>query len=360
MGPGVRIAEPPGFAISRYGDAVAVLRDPAAFSSNVMARADPTLLGADPPNHARTRSAVSRALSAELRGGLERDIAATADRLVGEMATRSRCDLMADVAGPLPLAAIARILGIDGIHAPDLARWSSAVVAAGTGTSPETGVEIDEGLQEFDAFLRGRIDAAATHPGDDFMSRLLTGDRDRAPLTKQEVLSVVRLLVVAGTETTTHLIGNAVIALLSHPGLLRQLVTSPDVVPEFIEEILRFDSPVQYVLRTTTRPVELATTQIASDALVVVLLSAANRDETRYADSDRFQVRRRRRAHLAFGAGPHYCLGATLARLEAECVVRALLEATPAMEPAEDLARVGRVTTPQLRGPTRLIVHPKR
>jgi cytochrome P450 len=189
-------------------------------------------------------------------------------------------------------------------------------------------------------------------PRDDLMSRLIQAEEDQQVLSASEVIALVILLLVAGNETTTNLIGNTALALLEHPIELATVRADRALVPQLIEEVLRYDSPVQGVLRVAVQDVELSGTTIPAGSLVFYLNGSANRDERKYADPDRFDVLRNPRDHLAFGYGIHYCLGAQLARLEAKVAVGALLFESPAF--SRTTAAFTRIDALPVRGPKTL------
>ncbi|NRA02986.1 MAG: cytochrome P450 [Myxococcales bacterium] len=240
-------------------------------------------------------------------------------------------DLVTAFAVPLPVTVISEILGVDGAHRDDFKRWSDAVIQ---GTGSEMG-RIDgpamDAMTELFAYLRPVVRARRREPTDDLISVLVT-HQGEAQLSDLEVLMFVFLLLLAGNETTTNLLGNAVDALLEHPDQLAKVIQDPERVPGLIEETLRWDSPVQMVSRRATRDLELRGIRIPEDAQVVVLLGSANRDERRFPDPDRFDVTRDSRGHLSFGFGAHFCLGAALARLEAKAALEALLPELPGLE----------------------------
>jgi cytochrome P450 len=208
------------------------------------------------------------------------------------------------------------------------------------------------GMGELYRYLRGVIAERRRRPGDDLVSVIVAGQDGEATLSDLEVFQFALLLLVAGNETTTNLVGNAVQALLDHPDQLELVCESPALIPALVEEALRFDSPIQLLFRTATRDVEVAGVRIPAGAVVAPLLGAANRDERRFPDPDRFDVTRETQGHVAFGFGAHFCLGASLARLEAAAALGALVPHLPRLARAD----AGRplVDSFLVRGVTRL------
>jgi len=344
-----------GWLVSRYDDASFVLGHPDLFSSSVMAKADFALLGNDPPEHTRIRGIVNAALTPELLQRLETRIRSTADRIVARAANSREWNLVDDLAIPLPVGTIADLLGIAPDRWPVLRRWSDAIVRRQNGSAPQGFQSADGGdLSECDSFVRDMIEQRSKRNGDDLISELLHGVTAEKSLLPSEVLSLSKLLLVAGSETTTHLIGNAVLALLRSPDELARVKSDPSLIPSAIEETLRYDAPVQFVVRRTTQQLTLSETKLPAGARVLVLLGSANRDESRFSDPDHFNVMREHCRHLAFGAGIHYCLGGTLARLEAEIAIASFLSINSTLIFADDLNDVALVDSIQLRGPKSL------
>ena len=346
------------WVVSRYDDVLSMLGRPDLFSSSIMLRADAALLGTDPPAHTRTRRIVNHAFSAQRVASLEGDIGAIADGIVGRISSLGEFDLMSELAVPLPMIVIAEILGIETGKLEDFKRWSEAVVVDATGTSaslPRS--QIQGSLREFEAFFDRIISDRTLSPGEDLVSALLSPEIPEDRLDSRQVLDVCKLLLIAGNETTTNLIGNAVLALLRNQGELAKVTANPALVPALVEETLRYDAPVQFLNRITTQRVELSGASIPAGAVVMSILGSANRDERKFEDPDRFDVERNPRDHLAFGHGAHFCLGAPLARLEARMSLQALLPLLPRLQAADDqLERVPLVDSIQLRGPKRLLL----
>jgi cytochrome P450 len=362
------------FAVSRYADVVHVLRRHDLFSSAAMAAAlrqpqayvpeeererplDSSALGvigADPPEHTRLRAVLNRGFTPRRIAALEPRVRAIAKDLTRALRGRDEWDFVADFAVPLPVAVIAELLGVPTDRLRDFKRWSDAAVRAafdapaGDDESRETGRALREMGDYFDPVLAAR----AADPRGDLISALVRAEAVEGTLSHDEARIFLFTLLVAGNITTTQLLANALLALLRHPGELARLRAHPELLPAMVEEALRYDAPVQFLLRTAAREVELAGTRIPAGAPVLPLFASANRDETVFPDPDRFDVGRDPRDHLAFGHGIHYCLGAHLARLEARVAFHVLLEDLPPLELREE--RVRWIRPLVLRGPERL------
>lgn len=345
--------------VTRYDDVVALLADnerfvldpalaltPAeltAHQEDVVIAADPraseNLLAKDGADHRRLRRLVSKAFTPRMVEGLRPRIQGLADELIDGVADRGHMDLVDDFAFPLPITVIAELLGIPVEDQQRFREWSSNVV------TPALTPELQEAARrrgdEFIAYLDALFAQRRAAPTDDLVSALVQAEEAGDTLSENELSSMVVLLIVAGHETTVSLITNAVHALLSHPAQLAELSADPSLLPGAVEELLRFDSPVE---RTITRwaaaDVELGERTIARGDLVIAVIGSANRDEARFPQADELDVRRADNKHVGFGRGPHFCLGAPLARLETEIALGTLLRRLPGLRLAiapEDL-----------------------
>lgn len=339
-------AEGFGWLVSRREDVLSVLCRPDLFSSAVMAKADVALLGNDPPSHTAVRRIANRLFASEPAFVSEAFQRAIAETLLTRLPTQ--WDFVADFAAPFPLLVIAHALGIEPDRWPEMKRWSEAVVSAATGLSPRSASTADD-LAAFDADFLDRIDRRSESPGTDLISALL-----REPLSGAQILSLAKILLTAGGETTTNLIGNAVLALLRNPAELARVIADPSLIPAAVEETLRYDPPVQFVIRVTSASVSLAGATLPTGARVIALLASANRDENFYSDPERFHIDRTPRPHAAFGAGIHHCLGVNLARIEAKVALTLLVPLLASHPPKQDLNEVPLVDSLQMRGPKRL------
>jgi len=315
------------------------------------------LIAEDGESHTAMRAIVNR-------GFTPRRIAAWEERareLVADAMAKLRSggsfDLVEDLAIPLPVTIIAEMLGVEPSRQSDFKRWSDNMIhaIAGPGRADPFQKRTVDTIIELLSYLRGVAVKRRRDPADDLVSLIASEQQGATALSTREVVQFVMLLLVAGNETTTNLIGNAVTALLDHPAELVRLARDPSLVPGAVEEALRYDSPVQVLFRTATQDVEIAGTRIPKGAYVAPLLGSANRDERRYPDPDRFDITRNPQGHMGFGFGKHFCLGASLARLEARIALEAL---------APELVRLERqgprevVDSFLVRGPRRLTLRP--
>jgi cytochrome P450 len=314
------------------------------------------LIQSDGEVHALMRRIVNRGFTPRRIEAWEGRVRELAGEGLERLRARESFDLIEELAVPLPVTIIAEILGIDAERMVDFKRWSDAIVAGGTGSGmSDFGGAGFDAMVELRSFLRPITRARRARPGDDLISLLVTTEGEAA-LDDFEVYLFVLLLLVAGNETTTNLLGNAVEALLDHPDQLERVRRDPSLVPGLVEEVLRFDGPVQFINREATQDSELREVRIPKGAHLVVLLGAANRDERRFPDPDRFDVTRDTRGHVGFGFGAHFCLGAALARLEARAALEVLVP---------ELARLTRVESePEfvdsylIRGRSRIALRP--
>jgi cytochrome P450 len=324
-----------------------------SYGGNLVARQglspNETLIASDPPAHNFLRSRIEAALKTRKGQRLETFVAQAADRLVAKFAGRGEFDLVTDLASPLAADVLAEILDLGSSQKNDYKLWADAILHEATGSvSPERNSQATPAVQSLIAHLQSLIYERIEHPCGDLLSELLHGqDRLSAP----QALNMAMLLVIAGTETTINLIGNAMLALLDHPLELERARSSESDLVELIEEALRYDSPVLGVLRRTTCKSDLAGIEVPEGAAVLLLLASANRDEQMFQDPDKFRLRPDSRRHLAFGSGVHFCLGASLARLEARQALGAVLRLRNLRRSPQ---KIERVESFLLRGPKSL------
>jgi cytochrome P450 len=337
--------------VSRYADVVKVLHDPATYSSAegmgalMTGRVGPqrvdarevfgidlrqlrVLIASDPPEHTRLRRLLSRAFTPKTIGDLEphlRDICHDLVRDLERAQADGTADVMTHVAVPFPVIVIAELLGIPADMRLDFKRWSDALVGTLGGASNP--IEAIPTLAEMFTFIATVVEERRREPGADMISLLVNGSDPDDPdaISPIEITLFAILLLVAGNETTTNLIGNGLAALWAHPDQAGRLREDPDLLPPAIEEVLRWDAPVQGLFRATTRPVTLGGVDLPKGDTILISFASANRDPRHFPDAERFDIERRPVDHLAFGHGIHHCLGAALARLEARIVGETLL-----------------------------------
>lgn len=288
------------------------------------------MLNVDPPDHTRLRRLVAAGFTSARIAGLEPWIQDRTDRLLDELHPADpdeAVDLVAGFARPLPFDVIGMLMGIPPADVPALQAWFATLLAPRTGEPPPEVVAASDAIV---GYLEDLVTAKQHHPGDDLVSDLVRVSEDGDRLSRQELLSTLFQLVVAGHDTTTSLIGNAVVALLDHPDQLALLRADPQRLPDAIEELIRFDAPVPHAtFRHATEPVDLDGVTVPAGQQVLVCLAAAGRDPARVDRPHALDVARRGRKHLGFGHGVHFCLGAPLALLEARIALGTLLGRFP-------------------------------
>ncbi len=296
------------------------------------------MLNSDPPDHTRLRKLVTKTFTARRIEGLRprvREISETLIERMADKAANGALDLIDDYAFPLPITVICELLGVPDDARDDFRRWSNTLIGSG----PRDEAEV--AAQATARYLTELIETKRAEPADDMLSALIRASDDDDQLSSGEVLAMVFLLMVAGHETTVNLISNGTLALLRNPEQLAALRADRTLLPSAIEEFLRFDGPLNLAtFRFTTEPIELGGVTIPKDEFVMVSLLAANRDPNQYQEPDRLDLSRDP-SHVAFGHGIHFCLGAPLARMEAEIAFTGLLDCFESIElavPVEDLA----------------------
>ena len=324
--------------VARYEDVVRVLRAPEVFSSNAMVLPgqegpDTSLIGQDPPIHTRLRNIVNRGFTPRRVAAMEQAIAQRVDELFREFEGRGEVELIGELAAVLPVVVIAELVGLDPATHRQLKAWSDNMVVGG---STVGGRELGE-LESFRDHLSAAIERRRSSPGDDLISAIAGAEDEQGSLNANQVLHFVQLLVAAGSETTTNLIGSAEFHLLRHPEQYEEVRRDRALVPQWIEETLRLDSPVQLFVRRSTREFELAGSKLPADVRVFPMMGSANRDPAQYSDPDVFDIHRASGVgHLSFGLGTHFCLGAALARLQARIALEAVIERLPGLRLESD------------------------
>ena len=338
------------FIASRYDDVTSLLRDP-RFSANRSHAApfrlirwlnrdapdflnliDRNLLNLDAPDHTRIRGLVTKAFTPRRVAALRPRIEQIVEALLDDVAKRGDCELIRDLAHPLPVIVIAELLGVPAKDRDAFRDWSGGVAQIIDPLNAERGMaRARESATALASYFRGMLALRRAEPRDDLLSAMIAAEQDGRVLGEGDLLSLCTLLLAAGHETTTNLIGNAVLALLRFPDQAERLRAQPSLMPTAVEEFLRFDSPVQFTDRVALEDVEFGGQRIPRGRPVGLLLAAANHDPAQFAAPHRLDVARADNRHVAFGGGPHFCLGAPLARLEAEIALAALLRRLPTL-----------------------------
>jgi cytochrome P450 len=333
------------FVLSRHEDVAWALADTALFSSDAMRgvllgeatgtgeerlpreAAQGALVSVDPPEHSELRRIVNRGFTPKRMQAWTDHMDEVVAELMAAAEPGAPFDIVAGLAAPLPVRMICELVGADPAEAASFRRWADAMTRVMSGSLRGSGLGEDEMLAMLQLAddLGRRIDARQEAPQDDLLTALVMAQGEEV-LTRGEAVGFAALLLFAGTETTTNLIGNAVYALLTHPEELARLQADLGRAPAVIEETLRWESPVQYVFRRTTRPFTRHGVDVPVDSTITLLLGSANRDPERWGDdADRFDPDRDTSGHTAFGFGPHFCLGAALARAETISSLQALV-----------------------------------
>ncbi len=337
--------------LSRHGDVEAVLRDRDYGVDPRKAREgdpvrrfvppegeEPTMLFLDAPDHQRLRSLVSRSFTPRRAEAWRPLVAEVTRELLDEVdrVGRGEFDLVEALAAPLPAIAIARILGVDPSRQADFKRWSEAANVAffNPFASPEEQQAGADALAALDECFATEIAKRREAPAEDLIGRLVAAEEDGDRLTERELVRMCNLLLIAGNVTTSDLIGNGTRVLLQHPGELARLRDEPSRIKNAVEEMLRFDPPVTVSGRISSRDTEIDGVAVDARESVTTLLSSANRDPAGHADPDRFDIDREAIGHVSFGGGAHLCLGAHLARVEAQEAIGALVARYPRLRAA--------------------------
>jgi len=321
------------WALMKYSDVYGVLRDHETFSSarNPLIEKGVfpplALITDDPPRHTRFRRLVNKAFTLKRIEALEPWITGVAHELLGEVDSRE-VELVSSYTIPLPVKVIAHLLGIPGEEYPTFKRWSDAFISSLVTTSQE---ERMMNTQEMVAYFGQMAAARRAHGAEDLITALVEAEIEGESLEDWEILGFCILLLIAGNETTTNLIGNMLNLLVDRPDLWRRLREDRNLVEPVIEETLRYEGPVRMLTRTTNRPVEISGVSIPEGELLGVFFGAANRDPTEFPNPDEFRLDRDLRNHVAFGMGIHYCLGAPLARAEAKITLNTFLDRFPSL-----------------------------
>jgi cytochrome P450 len=329
------------WVLTRYDDVVMALRDP-RFGREGMAEVMEARLGVparpantrdmlfrDPPDHTRLRALVSRAFTPRVVEAMRPHIQEIVDGLLDRVEGARGMDVIEDLAYPLPVTVICEMLGVPTADQDVFKQWSSdiarsldaAILPAGSDVIMR-GQKAGEALREY---FRSLIAVRRKQPRPDLLSALIAAEEQGDKLSEPELLATCSLLLIAGHETTVNLIGNGLFALLRHPDELQALADDPALIQTGVEELLRFDGPVQRTGRMTMADVEIGGKQIPKGSIVAAVIGAANRDPAHFPEPDRLDVARQENRHIAFGFGIHFCLGAPLARIEGQVAIGTLL-----------------------------------
>ena len=358
--------------VADHETAARVLRDPAMSSdrgSSEMARMQTvrgqgrqrgsvSFLSMDPPDHTRLRRLVSKAFTAKTIAGMRPKVESIVDELFAAFQADGQVDIVPQLAYPLPVRIITEMLGVPLADHDRFENWSRMLAL---GLDPMIGfgdeailAEIDQASRDLSDYFVELIATRRADLGDDLLSQLVLAEEEGDQLTEEELVATCILLLVAGHETTANLIANGVLALLRHPDQLAALRADPSLVGAAVDEILRYDPPVQVTGRVVTQPITIGDVTLPEGGVLLLLLAAANRDPEVFADPDRFDIGRDARKHLSFAAGAHFCLGAPLAKLEASVALTAFVRRLE--NPVLDEESLRYRAHMNLRGPDQLIV----
>jgi len=318
-----------------YNDIQTVMGDPATFSSDIqrgaMKTTLQTMITMDPPRHTLFRKLIARAFTTKTVADLEPSILRITNELMDRVAQSKQMDIISELAYPLPITVISELLGLPLADRPQFRRWSELAVQGAE--LAIQGLEREPHMLEAVAQLTEYLEALASerrkNPQDDLISGLASAELDGESLTTLEISSTCRLLLIGGFETTTNLIGNSLFLLLQRPDLMAQLRSEPKRLANYIEEVLRYHTSFQIFQRVATRDVELGGHVMREGQKVVIFLGSGNRDETVFSDADKFDMNRSPNRHLTFGYGIHLCLGAVLARTEAQIAINTFMARLP-------------------------------
>jgi len=340
------------WVLTRYADVAAALRDPRLSAERVLPGQGPTagaetgrdespiaramakqMLFLDPPDHTRLRGLVSKAFTPRVIEGMRPQIQVLVDELLDAAAARGRMDLIADFSFPFPAIVIAGLLGVPPEDRSQFKEWSEAfgMLLDPGAHAPEEVDAAQAGVFALIAYLLEIVEQRREAPRDDLISLLIAAEEQGDTLDTEELLINCVLLLAAGHGTTTHMIGNGVLALLRQPDQLERLRADPALMKSAVDELLRYDGPVQVTGRRVTQDLEIAGRRIREGQHITTVLGAANHDPARFAHPDRLDLGRQDNKHMAFAHGIHFCLGAALARLEGQIAIGTLARRFPTL-----------------------------
>lgn len=330
------------WGITRYDDVLAIEKDPKTFSSMKAPRPHgeplPMMISMDNPEHQRRRSLVNRGFTPKKVQAHADTIRAICRKLIDDVQAKGECDFVWDLAAPLPLLLIADMLGFEPSAYDDLLRWSDDMIRGTTGTpTPEVQLAAMNAGIEFREYQLGVIaDRRSRPPQEDLISALVHAEIDGHRLDDESIVSETLLILIGGDETSRHVMTCGMLALLEFPEQRELLAAHPEFIESGVEELLRWVSPIKNMARTVTTEVELHGEVLHPGDQVMLFYPSANRDDRVFREPDRLDVRRDPNPHLAFGFGPHFCLGASLARLELKIMFEELLRRLPDLTLATD------------------------
>jgi cholest-4-en-3-one 26-monooxygenase len=322
------------WALTRHADVLAVEKDAARFSSQRAPRPHgdhlPMMISMDDPEHGRRRKLVSRGFTPRRVRDHEHTIRRLCTEIIDRVASGGECDFVWDIAAPLPLLLIADMLGFPPESYDDLLRWSDDLIRATTADpAPDVALAAMEAGIAFREFQLGVIADRRNRPGDDLVSILCEAEIDGEKLDDESIINESLLILIGGDETTRHVMTDGMLALLEHPEQLAVLRDDPGAIEVAVEELLRWVSPIKNMARTVTSDIELHDQTLHEGDQVILVYPSANRDAAVFDHADEFDVRRDPNPHLAFGFGPHFCMGASLARIELKVMFSELLRRLP-------------------------------
>jgi cytochrome P450 len=343
------------WALTRYDDIAMVLRDPRISAQRqwgvgwlpegsqqtaerVQQAYQRQVLFVDAPDHTRLRRLMMSAFTPRVVAGMRPLIQQLVDQMLAAVAPAGAMDVIADLAYPLPTSVIAAMLGVPPRDRPRFQAWATDMGTTfdGDPARPERAARAYEGVAALLEYMADLVRQRRRSPQDDLTQALIAASDAEDVLDADEVVANAALLLVAGHETTTNLIGNGLLALLRHPDQMERLRAEPGLIESGVEELLRYDSPVQMTARLAREDLEIGGRRIEAGQLILVLLGAANRDPAQFGEPDRLDVSRAENRHLSFAYGPHFCLSAALARLEGQIAFSTLLRRWPRLELATE------------------------
>jgi len=344
-----RDEETGAWVLTRHDDIRSVLKNSAGYSSIAMGQQGGgfplPLLTDDPPRHTQLRGLVDRAFTVRMLKAIEATVNTLAQQMVGDLPQGEGVDIAQALTIPLPVAVISQMMGIPAERAEDFKRWSDALTGTLTGASIE---DQEKDIFEMAAYFQSLIPERRSRPGGDLVSAVVNAEIDGARLSDEDIVGFNILLLIAGNETTTNLLGNYLNVLVDRPDLYAQLTADPTLIDAGIEETLRFDAPVQFLMRQALKPMHYHGQDVAVGDNVHVIMAAANRDPRNYDAPHEFRLDRKRNHHHTFGFGIHFCIGAPLARMEAKAAMQALVARFGSVERAS--GKNERVPSHLLRG----------